>query len=189
MSSKTAMIVGVSGVGKTTFIRSLEGLVPFQLLSAGSLIKAERERQQKQIDRDALRFENISDNQSLLIDGFRRAKDHSVDLVILDGHTVIDIGNGIELIPADVFRALGIGMFVFVEAEPQAIVDRRKIDASRQRPELSADTIARHQTEALRHTRHIAQEVSVPTEVVTASDNRRLATLLRNWLRDGDDRA
>lgn len=182
MTTRTILVAGVSGVGKTTFINSLGENGPIQFLSAGSLIKAERERLEGEIHRDMLRFAKIGDNQKLLIEGFRRTKDHTASLVLLDGHTVIDTGDGLMQIPTEVFRALEIDMFVFLEAEPQLILDRRANDKSRTRPELAIDILARHQQDALGITRRIATEMSVPLQIVTALRLEQSAALLQSWL-------
>src|SRR5690606_26018630 len=129
-----------------------------------------------------LRLANIDDNQALLIEGFQQSRDYAFPLAVMDGHTVIDTGDSLEPIPAEVFRSLGIDMFVFVRAEPQVIVERRASDTSRRRPQLSADKIASHQTEAIQLTRKIAAELSIPMHLVTASDRERLVVFLRDWI-------
>lgn len=182
MTARTILVTGISGIGKTTFINSLGHNGSIQFLSAGSLIKAERERLKDEIHRDMLRFADIGENQKLLIEGFRRTKDHTASLVLLDGHTVIDTQDGLVQIPTEVFSALEIDMFVFLEDEPQLILDRRANDKSRTRPKLAIDILAQHQTEALGITRKIATEMSAPLQVVSASGREQSAAFLQSWL-------
>lgn len=184
MKPHTVMIVGVSGVGKSTFIRSLAEDIPFQFLSAGSLIKNQTEQRQQKIDRDILRLADIGDNQALLIEGFRQSRNFAFPLAVLDGHTVIDTGRNLEPIPTKVFHELGIDIFVFLSAEPETIAERRAKDTSRRRPLLSVDIIAHHQTEAIRITEKIATELSIPMKLITASDREQVITFLRRWSAD-----
>jgi adenylate kinase len=68
--SRVVCIVGISGVGKTTLINHLNESVDFQHLSAGQIIKKQRESEiGKAQEHDRLREQNIDENQRLLIDG------------------------------------------------------------------------------------------------------------------------
>lgn len=91
MSPKVVAFTGISGVGKTTFLKKLSERVSFQHLTGGSLIAAARQADADQ--RDTIRHADLDENQQLLIDGFFVARDQQVELVIMDGHVVIDGGN------------------------------------------------------------------------------------------------
>lgn len=156
-------IVGISGVGKTTFINSLKSEIMFQYLSAGSIIKAQRELEsQKLQERDTLRHQNIDENQRLLIDGFHNQLDEIQNLILLDGHTVIDTTEGLRAIPSDVFEALGINEFIMLHDSPDVIARRRSADKSRQRPQLSVQTIEEHQNSTIVATAQISRELNIP---------------------------
>lgn len=182
MTAPTAIVVGVSGVGKSTFINSLSEFLSFQYLSAGTLIKQEKERLDGVIARDALRFVDISDNQKLLVDGFRNARDDAASLIVLDGHTVIDTPNGLQPIPVAVFKSLDIRMFVFLKADPANIKLQRDRDGSRSRPILTVEEIDHHQETALAITVRIADELSLPFATISYMDGKALSELLRDKL-------
>jgi len=174
MSQYTVIIVGLSGVGKTTFIQELKEFLTFQHLSAGSIIKNEKERLAQDIQRDKLRFQDIADNQKLLVDGFHNEKDKDTPLIILDGHTVIDTPQGLEPIPANVFKLLEIDMFVFLGAKPEVIKRQRENDDSRNRPKIDIEAIDQQQQIAIKLTRKISQENSVQCEIVQSNDKEQL---------------
>jgi adenylate kinase len=181
MSAKVAILVGVSGVGKSTFLKMLSRELEFQHLSAGELIEREKKRIAHTVDYDSLRFQDISDNQNKLISGFNREKDPMANLILLDGHTVIDTGNGIEPIPTKIFESLGIGFFVFLKAEPSQIIRQRTIDASRERPNLNIVEIEQQQNISLSLTKEIADKLSTPLEVMTAEQFTQAVLSLKKW--------
>jgi len=106
MTAAIVAFTGLSGVGKTTFLRRLSEHVSFQHLTGGSLIETARDADQQ--DRDKLRHADLNENQRLLIQGFALARDPEANLVIMDGHVVIDSSDGLTKLPVDVFRSLGI---------------------------------------------------------------------------------
>ncbi len=175
----TVAVVGISGVGKTTLIRSLSDRLSFQHLSAGSLIGEEKARLAQMLDHDDLRLADIGDNQRLLIEGFRRQRNPSTLLVILDGHTVIDTLKGLEPIPAWVFAELHVQMFVFLRADPAQILKRRTSDKLRKRPVISVDEVARHQDFALEVTLSHARDLAVPCHVISAEDVAKLSEIFQ----------
>ena len=128
MRQRVVAVTGISGVGKTTFLRELADLVTFQHITGGSLIAANREASPDQ--RDALRYADLDENQRLLIKGFEAARDPAADLVVFDGHVIIDDGSGLQKLPAHVFRVLGVTMMVHLEAEPTRISINRFTDHS-----------------------------------------------------------
>ena len=179
MKSEIIAIVGISGVGKTTFIDGLKTRFDFQHLSAGTLIGAEKKRRMEDIERDSLRLSDIAINQELLINGFLRAKDERNSLIVLDGHTVIDTPQGLKPIPTDVFGKLGVQGFIFLKASPSVILAQRDNDQLRDRPLLTIDQISDQQERALCITQEIGLELGIPCEVVKADQSPELFTNLR----------
>lgn len=175
---RTIGLVGISGVGKSHMIRSLENICEFQHLQASDLIKKEMARQRGlRTSSEDLRLGEIKDNQKLLVDGFWRAVSREGPLVLFDGHTIIDGAAGVTSIPTSVFRDLGIGMLVFIQAPSDVIVTQRKNDA-RVRPERNSETIGQHQTVALRAADLIAAELSIPLHVIGRNDAGLLQDLI-----------
>lgn len=174
MKQLVVMFAGVSGVGKTTFLQKLSGKMSFQCLTGGTLIAAARE----QSDRDALRLSDISENQALLIDGFRIKRDPSAPVVILDGHVSIATPSGLEDIPTAVFRELGISTMVHLEADPDRIQLNRLSDESRNRPPLDDVALHLHQEHSRAHAGSIAAELEVSFQIVTHEDVAKLGKYL-----------
>lgn len=165
----TIAIVGVSGVGKSTFITSLQNSQNFQYLSASDLIKDEKKIQSQQnISNDELRHVDIDDNQQLLISGFLRARDSAAEIIVLDGHTIVDTPNGLVEIPAEVFRSVEVSKFIFLIEAAEIIAERRASDGSRKRPNLPIKEIQRHQNHALAITAKIALKLRIPLILITS---------------------
>lgn len=181
MSQINVMLVGVSGVGKSTFVNSLEDQLDFQRLSAGSIIKQRRKLLEHGINRDELRFADISDNQALLIDGFQDAKDPDASYVIVDGHVVIDTPTGLQQIASDVFKKMGINMFIFLKSEPQQIKLQRERDTKRKRPKLSTNELGDHQNLAIEVMKRIADEIGAVYQIVTADQSKEISENILNF--------
>lgn len=150
MTQSIIAVVGISGVGKSTLLRSAAESVQFQHLQASALIKEAKELLSfGPVVTDDLRTGDITDNQALLIKGFSNARNQSEALIVLDGHTVIDTPSGLTTIEPSVFAALGVTEFIFVADDPKTIRLRRINDQSRKRPERSELDLAHHQEQAL----------------------------------------
>ncbi|WP_158511858.1 ATP-binding protein [Novosphingobium sp. PP1Y] len=169
-------MTGISGVGKTTFIRKLAEKMSFQHLTGGSLIA--RAQAGRAISRDALRQFDLDENQRLLVEGFMVARDRSAEMVVFDGHTVIDGPAGLATIPVDVFEALGLCLVVHLEAEPAVIQRNRKQDSRRERPSLNLDVLRNHQIYSRRHAMAIAQALGVDCLVIQAEEISKLEACL-----------
>lgn len=176
MNQRIVAFTGISGVGKTTFLRQLAELIDFQHITAGSLIATAREAAPEA--RDAIRHADLDGNQLLLIEGFVLTLDPDSNLVILDGHVVIDDGEGLSKISSEVFRALRVSVMVHLESEPERIAANRRGDTSRSRPTYPSDILEQHQVLSHSHAKAIADILSVPFSVVTHNDTDKLAGLL-----------
>lgn len=157
MKQRTIAFVGISGVGKSTFLRSAAKKIAFLHLTAGSLIGRGRES-----ERDCLRLQNIDENQRLLVAGFKIAKNSTDELVVIDCHVIIDAGNGLQVISADVFAALGVAAIVHLEAEAMQILTNRGSDKSRDRPILSVNELEAHQVTSRNVALDIARSLAIP---------------------------
>ena len=149
MNQRIVAFTGISGVGKTTFLRQLAELIDFQHVTGGSLIATAREA--ASAARDAIRHANLDENQRLLIEGFVLACDPHSKLVIMDGHVVIDDGDGLSKISSEVFRALGVSIIVHLESEPERIAENREGDTSRSRPTYPSNILEQHQVLSRAH--------------------------------------
>lgn len=176
MTQRIVAFTGISGVGKTTFLRQLAQLIDFQHVTGGSLIATAREAAPE--TRDSIRFANLDLNQRLLIEGFALARNLNSTLVVMDGHAVIDDGEGLKEIPSEVFQALGVSVMVHLEAEPERIAANRAGDLSRSRPSYPSQILERHQDISRVHANAIADSLGVPFYIVTQKDTERVVGLL-----------
>lgn len=176
MNQKIIAITGISGVGKTTFIRNLAERFSFQHLTGGSLIARAKDR--AATTRDKLRLLGLDENQRLLIEGFMAARDHDVETVIFDGHAVIDGLTGLASIPVGVFEAIGVCLMVHLEADPLEIQHNRTRDSDRLRPTLSPETLYFHQQYSRQHAMAIAEALKIDCLVMRTDDPARLENYL-----------
>lgn len=128
--------------------------------------------------RDALRHADLDENQRLLIDGFAIARGPAADLVVMDGHVVIDGGRTLTELPSSVFRALGVSLIAHLEAEPAWIAGHRSRDASRSRPQHAPEVLEQHQAASHSHATVIAEGLNVDFCVVTHADVAKLVAIL-----------
>lgn len=162
MCQEVAFLAGISGVGKTTFLKMLSASSDFQSLTASSIIKDQQkyEALRAQSSED-LRQGDISDNQRLMASGFERLRDKSKKLVIVDGHTIIASPSGIVKLNHEVFEPLALSRMVFLYENASLILERRIGDIGRERPQISIDEIKEHQSLALTQAADIANILGI----------------------------
>mgnify|MGYP005989101789 CR=1 FL=1 len=176
MRQRVVAFTGISGVGKTTFLKKLTKQMVFQHVTGGSLIAAARNAATD--SRDELRYADLGENQRLLIEGFALESDANVEVIIVDGHAVIDDGVRLMKISSDVFKAIGVMAMVHLEADPTRIAKNRSKDKGRSRPSYDADMLGTHQDMSRKSARSIAEKLRVGFHIVTHDDVTHLATLL-----------
>lgn len=177
MKQDIIAFTGISGVGKTTFLRNMQQHITFQHLTGGSLIA--KARLTETTDRDGLRHADLHDNQRLLIEGFSLDRDPLVRIVIMDGHVIVEGSDGIQKVPASVFERLGISLIVHLEADPVLISQNRTYDTMRARPEHSVETLFRHQEISREQALVIASKLSIECLQVTHDDVIALGCMLQ----------
>ncbi|MEL7536071.1 MAG: AAA family ATPase [Pseudomonadota bacterium] len=176
MNTVVVALVGISGVGKTTFLHRLAEHTAFQHLTGGSLIV--EARGVRRDERDKLRFDDLDENQNLLVQGFELARDPEARTIVLDGHVVIESGDGLEELPVEVFRAVGITKLFHLEADVAQINANRAGDCTRQRPDQNLATLSEHQRASREHARFIAEVLNIDFHIVKHGDVERCRGLL-----------
>ncbi|MFG6159174.1 ATP-binding protein [Halomonas sp. 1390] len=174
MTQKIVAVAGVSGVGKSSFIKKLSDDFPVQHLQASSLIReGARIRDLESIGQDFLRELDIDENQALLVLGFERLKDKS-SFVVLDCHTVIDTPGGLVPISPSVFRAVGVAHLLVLTDDAEVIEARRRGDKERSRPIRTSSEIFDYQLNSVIQGYNISQEIGVPLTVCKIEHARSL---------------
>lgn len=176
MKQQIVALTGISGVGKTTFLRQLAEHIEFQHVTGGSLIASARKTGPEY--RDCIRHADLEENQRLLIKGFALTRNPDASLVIMDGHVIVDDGETLSKISSEVFRALGLSAMVHLEAEPDRIAANRGRDSSRDRPAYPPEILGRHQELSHSYAGLIAETLGIPFYVVTHNETYQLAELL-----------
>ena len=176
MSQRVVAFTGISGVGKTTFLKKFTEQMAFQHVTGGNLIAAARNA--VSYSRDNLRYSDLDENQRLLIQGFALARDALAKVIIMDGHVVIDDGERLTRISCHVFKALGVTAMVHLEADPKYIAENRSKDTARSRPKYDKDKLAQHQDMSRQCACFIAEKLRIDFHIVTHDDVAHLATLL-----------
>ena len=172
-------LLGISGVGKSTLLKKLSDPLSFQHLQASTLIKEGRQiAESVAVSIDNLRNANIDENQHFLTSGFLKAVDPKAEIVILDGHSVIDTPSGLVPIEATVFAKLGITKIIFLADDPTEIFSRRSGDSSRGRPERTIDELRQYQDAAILNACKICLELGVPLIVVSPSQQGYISHVL-----------
>jgi adenylate kinase len=175
VTQKVIAFLGISGVGKTTLLRKVSPQIAFQHLQASALIREGRQyAETADISIDALRNANIDENQKFLLIGYDRSVDPRANLVIVDGHSIIDKPSGLVEIEAEVFSALGVTRIIFLTDVVEEIFRRRQADTSRNRPARDMKELEKYQSAALVHTLKICCALRVPMCVITPSQSDEL---------------
>jgi adenylate kinase len=159
---RVIVVVGLSGVGKSTSLIRAQEMVDFTLLRASGLIQDERTRIQKTaLGPDDLRNRDIAENQELMRSAFNRLAPAS-GLVVLDGHVIIDTPTGLVEVPPYLFKSLGVSKIIVLTETPEEILRRRNLDRTRTRPLRSLDDLRMQQERTVLAAHRVALELRVP---------------------------
>lgn len=179
--TKTRRIValaGLSGSGKTTLIEHVNQRGEFTHLSASELIKEYKRMQGSLPTSEQLRTGNVQDNQTQLIKSFE-SRSVTVDGdIIFDCHTLIDTPSGLQIVPAEVFEAIGVTEMIFLSVEPEALSARRNGDITRQRPQRSPEELQYQQQAAHAAALEISQKLNIPCSEIKHRPQNELASIL-----------
>lgn len=176
---KSIGLIGIPGVGKSTFIRNVQSYCILEHLSASGIIQNELlETTGKLYSSEEMRKCDTDTNQTALISGFRKVKAQSSAPVVLDAHTIIDKGGLIVPIKPSVFEAFDFDLLVCLTAPAARINDQRNSDDSRVRPKLSVKELENHQGMSTRQAIRIGIAIGVPTITLSSGDELKLVKLI-----------
>lgn len=175
---KIVALAGLSGSGKTTLIGRVEKEADFDHFSASQLLRRHAGKAGTLVSSEELRLGNIDANQIALIDAFLEAASETAKDIIFDCHTVIDGAHGIQEIPSEVFRAIGITGLAFLSVTPATLARRRAGDFERSRPQRTVAELQDHQTLALNAAKRIARDCEAQFVDIGPSPEQLLAEFL-----------
>ncbi len=156
---------GVHGVGKTSMSEGITGKSGIKVVSASSLIRAERAYPSLD-SRTAVM--SVGGNQGLLIRGVQRLITDAPGNYLLDGHFALRTLDGnIEEIPVDVFQSIGVSGFICLVDESSAIAQRL---SARDGEEHDVDAIAQLQAAELSSADFVARTLGTDLKIVRAFD-------------------
>ena len=146
LKSKLIIIVGIPGVGKTTVIGKLiEYLATLDIKSHISVFGSVMLDEAKKVgikNRDELRTLSVKEQKKLQISAANKISNLKYPFIFVDTHLFIKISEGyFPGLPFDILNSLSPDQIILVEAKPEEIIERRNIDITRKRDNLSIDEI------------------------------------------------
>jgi len=144
--SKKVIVVGIPGVGKTTLVSKIVELLKSKQKSVSvhsfGTVMFEEGRKNGIKDRDELRkltMEQQKNLQKIAAEKLSRLGD---DLVIIDTHAFITTNAGFYPgLPNHVLQIIKPSNFISVSARPEEIYNRRMKDTTRNRDQVSIESI------------------------------------------------
>ena len=140
-ASKRVVMVGISGVGKTTLldtvVNALDGSQQVTVVSFGTVM-LEEARRQGIVDRDVLRSLPAAEQIRLQTTAAERIAATGGDVVIVDTHAFVNTSFGYYPgLPERVLRIINPTSYISVSANPEEIYRRRMNDTTRSRDHIT----------------------------------------------------
>lgn len=150
MEKKIILVAGVSGVGKSTFCKSILGDIPDSChLIASRFLK----------NKDQVLFD-----QSCLVSAIKKEIEIRAErLIIIDGHLTF---SGMKISVCDL-KKLDLNAIIVLEDKPQVIAERRINDLSRVRNLEAVDDIFISQAEEIDHGKYVAERLGIELHTFT----------------------
>jgi adenylate kinase len=169
---------GLSDSGKTTAIEAAN----VEQLGIRHVIASKILRSLGRRTRE-LTVPQIVENQRILVRELLKELEESSKPLLLDGHLMIETGNGPSLVPLDLLDALPLVGIVLVEAAPQIILARRKTG------DRSADDIAALIAIEASQARKLSARRKIRCVVVESADQNALISAVRGFTTQGSAQA
>ena len=144
--SKKIIVVGIPGVGKTTLVSKIVELLKSKQKSVSvhsfGTVMFEEGRKNGIKDRDELRKLTMEQQKNLQKIAAERLSRLGDDLVIIDTHAFISTNAGFYPgLPNHVLQIIKPSNFISVSARPEEIYNRRMKDTTRNRDQVSLESI------------------------------------------------
>ena len=144
--SKKVIVVGIPGVGKTTLVSKIVELLKSKQKSVSvhsfGTVMFEEGQKNGIKDRDELRKLTMEQQKNLQKIAAERLSRLGDDLVIIDTHAFITTNAGFYPgLPNHVLQIIKPSNFISVSARPEEIYNRRMKDTTRNRDQVSLESI------------------------------------------------
>ncbi len=144
--SKKVIVVGIPGVGKTTLVSKIVELLKSKQKSVSvhsfGTVMFEEAQKNGIKDRDELRKLTMEQQKNLQKIAAERLSRLGDDLVIIDTHAFISTNAGFYPgLPNHVLQIIKPSNFISVSARPEEIYNRRMKDTTRNRDQVSLESI------------------------------------------------
>ena len=168
---KMILVSGLSKSGKTqTLQRAAKFSLPIEHVKASTLLRAKNQ------PLSLLRYEEVINNQTVLLEALAEYPHELGTVRILDGHALIEAIEGPVLLPDWVFDRLSLCGIIVIIAPPEIIAHRRAGTDLEQR----YATLERFQRLEETHCASQAERLSITFRTVVSGDAVELAkSLLR----------
>ena len=186
--AKVIGVFGLSGVGKSTTLQRVvnesEGLAT--VVNAGSLIGRRALNNGLGETLRLLPTEDILHNQEILVEELARERAIvGIEVILLDGHCVVDNGDQLVPIPVEIIERLNLSALVFVQEETEKIRTRRLRDEKRKRPDLSSTELTMQQRRALEVCSSYASELELSLTIITTDQWQSVARVVYEVAKSG----
>jgi len=134
-TSKTVVVTGIPGVGKTTVLKELQDVAKqnkfdLAVVNFGTVMNEIMREQGKDLHRDDMRQQSIEAQKTAQELAATEIANRSVEVTtIVDTHMFVRTASGLWAgLPQNVLQRLSPRLFVLVEADPEQIAGRRRTD-------------------------------------------------------------
>ena len=142
-------MTGIPGVGKTTVLNELQDLakqnkVKLTVMNFGTIMNEIMRELGKEMNRDEMREQSIETQRKVQELAANEISNRAGQgTVVVDTHMFVRTSVGMWAgLPQNVLQRLGPRLFVLIEADPEQIAGRRKVDTDRKREHALADDIS-----------------------------------------------
>jgi adenylate kinase len=142
-------VTGIPGVGKTTVLNELQDLakqnrVNLTVMNFGTIMNEIMRELGKEMNRDEMREQGIETQRKVQDLAANEISNRAGQgTIVVDTHMFVRTNVGMWAgLPQNVLQRLGPRLFVLIEADPEQIAGRRKVDTDRKREQALVDDIS-----------------------------------------------
>jgi adenylate kinase len=142
-------VTGIPGVGKTTVLNELQDLakqnrVNLTVLNFGTIMNEIMRELGKEMNRDEMREQGIETQRKVQELAANEISNRAGQgTIVVDTHMFVRTNVGMWAgLPQNVLQRLGPRLFVLIEADPEQIAGRRKVDTDRKREQALVEDIS-----------------------------------------------